>query len=310
MADRYRIDRTFGGGYKVRETDFVEDAFTGVAAVAGTIIAAGFNGLAAAARNAQDRRMERAVQAMEAAADADDADQLLSLAADFVQRYPQQAYGHLFLAVALLGKGQYDRAIAATDRAARHGLAESEARMMRAHAYEQKGSLGKAIQEFSALIRDPETRGYGLLNRSLALVDIGDLDQALDDINRGIADAPDEFLYYTRGNIHMAKGELAKAVDDYMRVYRLAPNWTDVMETRAEVTELLPGTEAAQRRGGTAWDEAKAFFADVSVHDVRLTLTPDGRDVLFEGSLRKPVIAAIFQRLKPQLLQLLRDRGL
>ena len=308
MNDRYRIDRTFGGSYRVRETDFVEDAFVGAAAIAGNILGASINGLAKAARNAQDRRMQRAVDAMEAAAEANEADRLLSLAAEFVERYPQQPYGHAFLAFALLAKSQHDRAIAATERAVQLGLDESEARMIRASAYERKGSIGKAIQEFSALIRNPETRSYGLLNRALALVEIGDLDQALDDINRGIADSPDEFFYYARGNTYLAKGDLAKAVDDYLRVYRLSPNWTDVMESRAEVSELLARTEEAQRRGDDTRDEAIAFLADLNQHHVQLKLAPNGRDIIFEGALRRPIIASTFQRLKPQLLQLLRDK--
>jgi hypothetical protein len=90
-------------------------------------------------------------------------------------------------------------------------------------------------------------------------------------------------------------------------VFRLAPNWTDVRETRAEVSALLARTEEAQRRGDNLLDEAKAFWADLNQRDVRLKLTPDGREIVFEGTLRKPVIAALFQRLKPHLLQLLRE---
>ena len=51
----------------------------------------------------------------------------------------------------------------------------------------------------------------------------------------------------------------------------------------------------------------EAFLADLNQRDVRLKLSPDGREIVFEGTLRRPAIAALFQRLKPQLLQLLRE---
>jgi tetratricopeptide (TPR) repeat protein len=215
MVDRYRIDRSFGGGYTSRK-DVTTDVLGSAGAIAGNIVGAGIEGLVNAARNARDRRMQRAVEAMEAAAEAKNYDRLFLLADDFVDLYPQEPYGHAFLALALAEKGQHGKGLAATDRAVELGMDKSEGHILRAHIYEHRGSIGKVIQEFSALIRIAETRSYGLLNRALALVEIGDLDQAPDDINHGIAESPDEFFYYAHSNTYLAKGEIAKAVDDYM----------------------------------------------------------------------------------------------
>jgi hypothetical protein len=50
MSDRYRVDRSVGGGYTVRKTDLVEDVAIGAAGVAGTLIGASINGIGALAR--------------------------------------------------------------------------------------------------------------------------------------------------------------------------------------------------------------------------------------------------------------------
>ena len=84
----------------------------------GAGLGAGIRGIRTLARNAQDRRMQAAAEAMEAAAAA-----------------PQ----YVWQAIALTARGQYDDAIGATDMAERLGLAESEGHMLRSDAYEGKG---------------------------------------------------------------------------------------------------------------------------------------------------------------------------
>ena len=106
---------------------------------------------------------KRAVEAMEAAAEAKNYDRLFFLDDDFVDLYPQEPYGHAFLALALAERAEHDKGLAATNRAVELGMDESEAHLLRAHIYERRGSIGKVIQEFSALILIAQTRSYGLL---------------------------------------------------------------------------------------------------------------------------------------------------
>src|SRR5690349_21219419 len=108
MSDRYRVDRTFGGGYSVRRTDFVEDMAVGAAGVAGSLIGMAIGGVANAARNSRDRKMQEASAAMQKAAEASEFDRLLALATEFVRRYPQQAEGHAWMAIASTEKDRYD----------------------------------------------------------------------------------------------------------------------------------------------------------------------------------------------------------
>lgn len=124
MADLHRVDRSYGGGYTIRPTTWEEHAIDSAflrggeiaGAIAGNIIGASIAGLRRAARNARDRRMQRAVDAMESTARAEDFDHLLSLSLDFVDRYPQLPHGRTFLAIAFTAKGRYGEAIAAIDR--------------------------------------------------------------------------------------------------------------------------------------------------------------------------------------------------
>lgn len=211
---------------------------------------------------------------------------------------------------------QYDEAITATDHAMELGFDESEARVMRADTYESKGSIGKAIREFSALSRNPEYRAQGLLGRARMLMQIGDLDQALDDANQAITASPDDFAYCIRGNVYRARGELAKSIDDYTRADRLCPNSTEVLENRAQVYELVGriGEAAADRAavqsaqsGDTTRDEAKAFLSYLLKSGVRVKIAPNARDLEVTGAKLKNETLTTLQRLKPQLLELLRD---
>jgi tetratricopeptide (TPR) repeat protein len=316
MADRYRLDRAVGGGYTVRRTDVVEDAFVGAAGIAGNLLGAGINGLVTASRNARDRRMQEAVDAMVSAADARQFDEFLLLASEFVRRYPQQPLGLMLLAMALVENARCDEAIAAADRAVQLGLGQSEAHTVRAQAYLRKGALGKAIQEYTALTRDPETRGSGLLGRARALIQIGDLEQALDDASQAIAVSPDEFGYRLRADIYRAKGELDKAIDDYTRANRLDPTWAEVLERRAEAYDLLGKAEEARADRAALetlgaddplLDEARGLLSHLREHGVRLKVASNSRDIEYSGARPIGETLASMKRLKPQLLQLLME---
>ena len=68
MSDRYRVDRTIGGGYSVRQSDFIEDAAVGASRVAGNLIGAGLDasigGISTLIRNSRDRKLSKAVDDM------------------------------------------------------------------------------------------------------------------------------------------------------------------------------------------------------------------------------------------------------
>lgn len=114
---------------------------------------------------------------------------------------------------------------------------------------------GKAIQEYTILaqVADPELRQSALLGRARILRQIGDLDQALDDINAAIAVLPDETAYAARGHARRDMDDLENAVKDYSHAVKLAPEIPDFRLLRADVYDLLgrPRGCRTRRRGRT-----------------------------------------------------------
>jgi tetratricopeptide (TPR) repeat protein len=333
MADLYRVRPSYGGGHTIRPTTWedhaVESAALATGSIVGNIIGASIHGLRNAARNAQDRKLQQAIDALEVAAEAEDFSRLLVLAKEFVNRYPQLPHGHASLAASLTATGQYDEAIRATERAEQLGLDNREAQVMRAEAYERKGSIGLAIAEWSELIRDDEAREGALGARARMLLQIGDLDLALSDINQSIAGLPNEFAYALRGDIYRARGELKRSIDDYTRAHRLRPDMTILLERRAEVYEQLgkhqeaeadraaakrsPEEEAARRRQEQMAErlalvkEAQELLTYLRKVGIQLRVIANGRDIDTGGTRIEPETAAKLNRLKPQLLALMRD---
>lgn len=323
----YRKDRLPGGSYIKYQTTWETEAAStivdGAAKAAGWVVGSSISGLRTLARNFQDRRMQAAAEAMEAAATAEQFDRLLLLAREFSSHYPGQPLGQVYLSVALTGMGQYDEAIAAVDRAVEQGFDEMEAHAIRVGAYEGSGSVRGLLQEWSALIHNPMARDTALLCRAQVLQQIGDFDQALNDVNQSIASSPDEVAYYIRGNIYKAKGELVKAIDDYARADRIDPGQPHVLKDRADVYDLLGNTEEAQKdrvaaeraaaevttsRNQALLDEARALLAYLCEGDVRLKIASNGRDIEVGRARLKTETIATLERLKPQLLQLLTDK--
>jgi len=226
----YRHDRLPGGRDQIRQTTWEDEAagaiVGGAAAATGWLIGSGISGLRTLARSSRDRKLLQAVTGLEEASNSGDDDRFLSLATDFVRRYPHPADGHAALAEALQRKRRFDDAISSVERAVQRGLDETQAHMLRADIYDDAGQTGKAIQEFTMLSRSqyPELRQISLLSRARLLLKIGDPDQALQDVNDAIASLPDEAAYVMRGHVHRRKGDLEACLRDYSRAVQLCPS--------------------------------------------------------------------------------------
>ena len=105
------------------------------------------------------------------------------------------------------------------------------------------------------------------------LLQIGDLDQAMNDINQAITISPDEIAYCVRGYVHRAKGDLEKAIDDHTLANRIDARWMEVLERRAETYAQLGMTEEAQadrqlaeslKGGRYSGDDVTMFLAVLS----------------------------------------------
>ena len=316
MSDRYRVDRSIGGGYTVRKTDLVEDVAIGAAGVAGTLIGASISGIGALARQSRDRRMSEAIEQMLNAAQQEDFDNLLKMATGFSQKYRQEPAGPALLSIALAGKGQYNDAIAAVDRAVQLGLPPLEATDFRIDIYMQSGDTAKLLKEFSTLTQNSQRSYDGYLGRAKVLLDLGDFDQALADVSQAIAVSPDALSYCIRGDIYRAQGQLEKAVDDYTRAIRLQQDEPRLLERRADVCEQLGKTDEARadreviqrieaKRTRIPSSEAIDLIIYLREGGIRLKPTSSGELEVVGGRVKKETMAKI-ELLKEELLDILR----
>ncbi len=305
-----------GGGYTLRETDLVEDVAVGAAGVAGSIIGASINGIGALARHSKDRKMVEALDAMMEVAQREDIDHLLKIATTFSQKYKQEPYGPAFLSIALAGKGQYNDALAAVDKAGQLGLDSLESTIFRINIYKRKGDTAKLLQEYTILTQDSERRQDGYFGRAQMLMEIGDFDQALADAHQVISLSPDVFGYCLRGDIYRAQGQQEKAVEDYTRAIRLDQNEAFLFERRAKVYELLGKTdearadrETAQRLGAIDQElsEARGLLDYLRKGGARFKISRNGHELEISGTRLKPETLDKIERLKPKLLQILAE---
>jgi len=263
----YRVEKSWDGSHRVRRTSGDEEICAAAGAAAGWMVSAGVEGLAGLARHVKDRRLSRAVEDMRQAADSDQNDRFLVIAADFVRRYPSIPMGHAAYADALARSARYEPALRAIGRAVELGFDETEARMIRVDIYGDAGQPGQAIQELTALAdsADPEVRQISLLMRARLLRDIGDHARALADANAALAVLPDEWAYTLRGHVYRAMGDLDRCLEDYSRAISLDPTEPGFLENRADVYEELGRSDEARTDRAAATE----LSADVRIDGPR-----------------------------------------
>ncbi|WP_127501995.1 tetratricopeptide repeat protein [Actinoplanes solisilvae] len=249
----YRDDRLPGGSHYRDRTTWENEAagaiVGGAATAAGWLVGSAISGLRTAARNSSDRSLMRAVAALEEASQSDDDGHFLAQATSFVDRYPNIADGHAALADARQRTGRFDGALDAVERAEQLGLDETMVHMLRADIFDDANKPGKSIQEYTIIAQSPspEIRQRALLGRARILRQIGDVDQALTDVNAAIAVLPDETAYAMRGHVHRDLDDLENASKDYGHAVRLAPDVPDFLLLRADVYDLLDRPDDAGR---------------------------------------------------------------
>lgn len=190
----YRMEKSWDGSHRIRSTSADQEIGSAVGTAIGWALTAGTGGVTkVVSRTMRERKARRLMEEFEAATAAGDGGQMLRAADGIVRRWPSEDYGHELRARALMALERSADAVAALDRAVQLGMDPYEANVGRAAAYEMGGQTGKAIQEYTALVNHPESaeaRAAGLLGRAMCLVELEDLDQALNDVNQAIATQP------------------------------------------------------------------------------------------------------------------------
>lgn len=244
----YRMDKSWDGSRRIRRTSADEEIGAAVGTAIGWALSAGAGGVGMVARSVRERKAQRLLVEFESATEAADGGRMLRAADEMVRRWPSEDYGYELRARALVVLERSAEAVAALDRAVQLGMDPSEANVGRAAAYEVGGQTGKAIQEYTALVNHPESaeaRAVGLLGRAQCLLELDDLDQALNDVNQAIATQPSEEAYFARAVIHSLRGDDEQCLADMGRAIRLAPDNLDLREARADKLESLDRVEEA-----------------------------------------------------------------
>jgi tetratricopeptide (TPR) repeat protein len=90
------------------------------------------------------------------------------------------------------------------------------------------GNYGSAIRDFDEALAIQTNMGEAYVNRGAALIGLRRNEEALEQINRGLALDPDE-PEKAYGNRALAKwnlDDIRGAYDDFMRAHELKPEWT------------------------------------------------------------------------------------
>jgi tetratricopeptide (TPR) repeat protein len=260
--------------------------------------------------------MTEVIDHMISLAQREEFDSLLKIATEFTQIYREEPAGPVLLCIALTGKGQYNDALAAVERAVQLGLPPSEAIDFRIDIYIKSDNTAKLLKEFSNLTQNSQRSYDGYLGRAKVLTELGDFDQALADVSHAISLSPDALGYCTRGDIYRAQGQLEKAIEDYTRAIRLEKNEPRLLERRAEVNEQLGKTNEARadreaiheidlRHKANLEREAIDLIVYLRENRILLKPTPSSELEVIGGRLLQETSDKV-NRLKKELLDLLR----
>ncbi len=151
----------------------------------------------------------------------------------------------------------------------------------------------RAIDHFTAEIRDHPQSGWAYQMRGLIRYDRQEYDLAIADDDAAIKLKPNDALaYYNRGNVFFAKHEYAQAIADYNQAIRLDPKdvssyqnrawaWTALNEHELAIADLNeairlnPGDLENYRARARAWTALREYGHALEDFDRILERVPD-----------------------------------
>ena len=152
---------------------------------------------------------------------------------------PNNQIAELGQGLAMLVSGQNDRALVALNQViGKNAALDGLARTLRARALLAKNDTADALVDLNTVLgKAPNDQG-ALLLRSLVWLAMHSYDNALDDINKVIAQRETVEAYFTRAKLYEAQNKFDKAADDYRRATQLPA---------ASVFDVLAQTAAKQK---------------------------------------------------------------
>ncbi len=157
----------------------------------------------------------------------------ITLWSDVVKHYPDNAYALANRADAFMDKGQFDLALADTNRAVSINPKEFMAYNNRGRAYTKLGSPDLAEADFTKAISLNPTFFLAYLNRGYLYEISKKYDLAIEDFNKALAMSPQNFLVLNnRGAVYGMKGEYDKALADFNEALTVNPQFVNGLVSR------------------------------------------------------------------------------
>ena len=130
-------------------------------------------------------------------------------------------------------KGEYDRAIADSNKAIELKPDDTKAYNNRGMAYGIKGEYNRAIADFNTAIELTPDYAEAYHNRGVTYEKKGEYDRAITDYNKAIELTPDYAeAYHNRGVTYEKKGEYDRAITDYNMAIELRPDFVGAYNNR------------------------------------------------------------------------------
>ena len=156
-------------------------------------------------------------------------------------------------------KGQFDRAIADYDQAARLKPDSPSTYLNRGHAYGVEGQAEHAIKDYNEAIKLKPDFASAYNDRGSTFDSLGQHDRAIQDYDEAIKLKPDYAeAYNNRGAAYASKGAYDRAIQDY-----------------DEAVRLRPDNFAAYFNRGVAYSSLRQFDRAIQDFDKAIDLKPE-----------------------------------
>ena len=166
----------------------------------------------------------------------------------------QRAYPHFVSGCQCDERGDLDQAISHYDKAIEIDPDFEVALVNRGASHGRRGDDERAVSDFTRAIKigPKQATLQGLLNRAIAYQKIGYLDGAIADYTRVIKETNAAGAYVNRGNAFMSKDDYRKAVADYTKAIKLAPESAVAYQARSVAYAKQGNADLARADNATA----------------------------------------------------------
>ena len=162
-----------------------------------------------------------------ASSGAQSADESISALTYVIERQPGNAEAYMLRGKAFDQKGQLDAALQDFSRYIELRMTDPNGYLLRGNILERKCACNSAIDDYTRVLILQPQNSYAYFCRGRATVSSGNTDQGLEDVKTAIRISPKENAYYMfRGTVLLdGKGDAEAAIKDFSTVIAADPNY-------------------------------------------------------------------------------------